>query len=853
MEKLILIDGNSLMNRAYYAMRPFTTKDGTPTNGVFGFVKLLLKIISDKQPQYVVVVFDVHAPTFRHKLYPEYKAGRRGMPEDLVVQFPILKELLQTMQIKVCELPGYEADDIIGTLSRKYNVHSYIYSGDRDAYQLVDDKTSVCFTRKGVSDILELSSENFQAEVGLKPSQIIDLKALMGDVSDNIPGVSGIGEKTARSLLEKYETTEGVYGHLSEISGALHAKLEQGRESAEFSKTLATIDVNAAIDFPLSECLLQIPFPSAVQEKLSELEFKSLLTQEIFTQEPSQNETVALAERNVREYYPETEADALAFLQSEPTSTIACYWSDLQFSFFVNGTECILPIKRGLCDVGFFEEQLRALLGTIFGGAYTIIAYNAKEIRHKLAFFNIAETASYEDVGILKCLSDGLSNADSLDFCLNYFHFDEKYKAYGIFKLWEHYLQNLNEAEKKLYYEVELPLIDVLFDMETTGVCIDTQSLKEFSVRYAKELTELADKIYELAGEKFNINSTQKLGVILFEKLKIGVGSKKSKNSKTYKMTAETLEKYKDEHEIVGYVLRYRKLQKLRSTYVDGFIPLIVNGRIHTTYNQTNTQTGRLSSVAPNLQNIPVRTQEGRELRKLFIAREGCLLIDADYSQIELRLLAHFSGCKELVSAYKNGKDIHAITASQVFNVPLSEVTAEQRREAKAVNFGIIYGISAYGLGNDLGIGTKQAQAYIEKYFSAYPEVKTYMDENVRIAKENKEITTLLGRRRVLNELRSPLYVVRSFGERAAMNMPMQGSSADIIKLAMIGVHKKLVECGYSARLVLQVHDELVIECPEAEVNAVSQILKNEMENAVSLSIPLTVELGVGKSWYETK
>lgn len=858
MEKLVLIDGNSLMNRAFYAMQVFTTKDGTPTNGIFGFVKLLLKIISDKKPEYVAVAFDVHAPTFRHKMYVDYKAGRKPMPDDLAAQFPVLKDVLKTMGIKICEMPGYEADDIIGTLSRKFNVHSYIYTGDRDAYQLVNENTTVCFTRKGVSDILELTNTNFRDEIGLDPLQIIDLKALMGDKSDHIPGVAGVGEKSAYSLLEKYTTVENVYAHLEEIGGALNKKLDTGREDAMFSKKLATIDVNAPIDVCLSECVLKMPFAHSVREKFSVLEFKSLLAKDIFEEQsigeaqdfPSDSEdSVAI----IKEILPQTLGEAIDFIAQEKPELIACNWSEKAFSFCIGTNEVILPIKMGLLDVGFYEDQLTPLLHAIFTHNRKIIVYNAKEFLHRLNSYGVETTACFEDVGILKCLSDGLSNADSLEFCLNYFNLPEKYTAYGVYWLWKHYLKALNPAEKELYYKVELPLVEVLFDMEKEGVCVDSNSLKEFSERYANELTILTKRIYALAEEEFNINSTQQLGKILFEKLKIGTGAKKTKESKNYKTTAEELEKYAEDYEIVRCILRYRKIQKLRSTYVDGFLPLIVKGKVHTTYNQTNTQTGRLSSANPNLQNIPIRTEEGRELRKLFTAREGWTLIDADYSQIELRLLAHFSGCKELVQAYCEGKDIHATTAAQVFNVALEDVTSDMRREAKAVNFGIIYGISAFGLAKDLGISTKKAQEYIDKYFETYSEVKNYMNHNVETAKTEGAVTTLLGRRRVLNELKSSVYTIRAFGERAAMNMPLQGSSADIIKVAMLNVYKKLKEGQFKAKLVLQVHDELVIDCPDEEKAEVAQLLKEEMENAVSLKVPLTVEVGMGQSWYETK
>ena len=862
MEKLILIDGNSLLNRAFYATPVFTTKDGLPTNGVFGFVKLILKIISDKKPTHMAVAFDLRAPTFRHKMYTEYKAGRKPMPEDLAAQLPVLKDVLRLMNIRICEMPGYEADDLIGTIAKKFSIPTYIYTGDRDSYQLVDATTSVCYTKRGVSDILELTAENFKDEIGLTPAQIIELKALMGDKSDNIPGVAGVGEVSAMNLLNKYGDVDGIYAHLDEIAGAMNRRLTENKEMAYFSKKLATIDVNAPFEITLSECVLKQNFNAAVKDKFAELEFKSLLTKDIFNDgdatDVSLNSKKENAVKPVIEMIPQSIAEGIAAIEQSSAEYIACCLSadGFRFCFVEDGTEAkeyVFPIMVGLLDVGFYDYQLRPLLKAVFEGKKRVISYNTKEVMHLLADQDIMHSAPYEDVSILKCLADGLGNTDKLDFCLQYFSLPEKYPAYGLTYLFNHYVEGLRESEKTLYEQVELPLVRVLFNMERQGVCINEQALKEFSVKYNEELAQLVQKIYELAGEQFNVNSTQQLGRILFDKLKIGAGVKKNKESKNYKTTAEELEKYADESEIVRYLLRYRKIQKINSTYIEGFKPLIKNGKVHTTYNQANTQTGRLSSTNPNLQNIPVRTEEGRELRKLFTASPGNILIDADYSQIELRLLAHFSGCKELVKAYCDGKDIHATTASQVFNVPLEMVTSDMRREAKAVNFGIIYGISAFGLATDLGISSKKAKEYIDKYFENYSEVKKYMQENVEKAKNDGYVETLLGRRRVINELRASNFNVRAFGERAAMNMPLQGSSADIIKIAMINVANALSKGGFTAKLVLQVHDELIIDCPEHEAEQVKEILKNEMEKAVALSVPLTVDANIGKTWFETK
>ena len=854
MDKFVLIDGNSLLNRAYYATPVFTAKDGFPTNGIFGFVKLLLKIISDKKPSYLAVAFDLHAPTFRHEMYADYKAGRKPMPEDLVVQVPVLKEVLSLMKIRICELAGYEADDVIGTLARKFGVQTYIYTGDRDSYQLVDENTSVCYTRKGVSDILELSAENFQSEVGLNPAQIIDLKALMGDKSDNIPGVPGVGEKSAMQLLADYGNLDEIYAHLGEIKGALGKKLTDNKESAYFSRKLATIDTDVPVGIQLSECVLRMPFPHAVREKFAELDFRSLTSLPIFdeTEQPRQPEK----EEPIEEIFPASEEEAEKIYAESSCDAIAVFWDDKSFQICPDdGTdrEFIFPVKENLLDVGFFLHSLFPALRTVFTGGKRVLLYNSKEIRHRLHDLGIAFTAPFEDVSLEKYIAEGMSNSDSLEFCLDSHSLPSRCKAHGILRLWNTFGEMLDDAERKLYFEIEKPLSVLLFEMELSGVSIDRGALEEFSVRYGTELKELTQKIYALAGETFNLNSPVQLGKILFEKLRIGSGSK-SKGKRNYSTTAEVLEKYADDYEIVRLLLRYRQIQKLNSTYVEGFRPLIgSDGKVHTTYNQMNTSTGRLSSANPNLQNIPVRNDEGKELRKLFIASPGNVLIDADYSQIELRLLAHFSGCKELIEAYREHRDIHAITASQVFGVPLDKVTPQMRRSAKAVNFGIIYGISSFGLAKDLGISAKRAGEYIDKYFQTYSDVKKYMDENVERAKREGYITTLCGRRRVINELKSSNYNVRSFGERAAMNMPLQGSSADIIKIAMINVRKKLSEAGLHARLVLQVHDELVLDCPEGEKDAASEILQREMENAVSLKVPLTVEIACGKSWFSAK
>ena len=864
MEKLVLIDGNSLLNRAFYATPVFTTKAGLPTNGVFGFVKLILKIISERKPTHFVVAFDLRAPTFRHELYKDYKAGRKPMPDELAKQVPVLKEVLRAMNIRICEKEGYEADDIIGTLAKRFSVPTYIYTGDRDSYQLVDSTTSVCYTRKGVSDILELNADNFQSEIGLTPSQIIDLKALMGDKSDNIPGVAGVGEKSAKTLLEKYSDLNGIYDHLSEITGALHAKLETNEEMARFSYRLATIDVNSPIELELCDCPVKFPLPATAKSKFAELEFKSLLGMDIYEESQVKLEEIEQEEQPITQSVVADDDvlnGLLELLQSNVGDVMGYHETDKEISVCLlesgrvfNGVEYRLPFTVGLLEPGFFDYQLTPLYNVIFGGKRKVIAYATKEIRKRLLELGVEFTTDFEDVSILKCLSEGTVNGDDLNTCLELFSKSTEFKAKGVCELYNEYYSQLNAEEQKLYKEVELPLSVVLFEMEKVGIAVDREYLYDLSARYKKELGELTDRIHALAGETFNVNSTQQLGKILFEKLNIGGGKVKKKSTNSYKTGSPELLKFENDHEIIPLILRYRKIQKLNSTYLEGIKPFIKsNGRIYTTFNQINTSTGRLSSSNPNLQSIPVRNDEGRELRKLFLASEGNVLIDADYSQIELRLLAHFSGSPELIAAFNSGEDIHALTAAQVFNVPIEEVTSDMRRQAKAVNFGIIYGISAFGLAEDLGISQSSAQSYIAKYFETYSLVKEYFENGVAKAKETGYTKTYLGRKRMITELTSSNRVLRSFGERAAMNMPLQGSSADIIKLAMIGVSKRLKSEGLGAKLIMQVHDELIIDCPKSEQEIVKKLLKEEMENAVSLSIPLLVDVGVGENWLNAK
>ncbi len=843
-KKFILIDGNSLLNRAYYAMSVFTTKDGLPTNGIFGFVKLVLKILDEQKPEYLAVAFDLHAPTFRHKLYPEYKGTRRPMPEELVVQVPVLKDLLSAMRIRTVELEGYEADDLLGTLSRRFDgVECFIYTGDRDAYQLVREGVNVCFTRRGVSDIDLLTAENFREKTGLTPEQIIEEKAIMGDASDNIPGVKGVGPKGALTLLQSYGTLDGVYEHLGEIPAGLRQKLTASEASARLSRTLATIDTDVPIDVTLESCRCRLPFPEAAREFFARLEFRSLVNAAYFPEE--RKATICAKEVSVPE--------ALRELPTEGDFSVCLDKNECHI--WAGETEYIFRLRDNFLMPGLFFGELRPLFEALFRGNRRALVPDKKALSHRLDELKLSIECPCEDVSLLRYLADSnVRPSGPLEFGKD-FALPAENCAYGVKLAYEEARRKTDGTpEERLYRELELPLEDVLLDMERTGVRVDTDMFPEFSEKFNRELNDLSARIFELAGvDSFNLNSPFQLSEVLFEKLGYDARGVKRNQRGGYSTSAEVLERLAEKYEIARLILRYREIQKLQSTYIDGIRPLVTGGVVHTTYNQTMTTTGRLSSANPNLQNIPVRTEAGKELRKLFLAREGNLLVDADYSQIELRLLAHCSECKALIQAYNEGADIHAATASRVFGVPLGEVTPALRRRAKTINFGIIYGMSAFGLAKDLGCSTPEAQETINRYFASYPEVKEYMDENVRFAKENGFVKTIFGRKRFIPEIRSSNYNIRSFGERAAMNMPLQGSAADIIKIAMLNVARRIDRDGANAKMVLQVHDELILDVPAGECDAAAKLLKEEMERAAELRVPLIAEVSVGRSWYDAK
>ncbi len=852
MEKMVLIDGNSLLNRAYYATPVFTTKSGMPTNAIFGFTKLLFKILNDIKPDYIAVAFDMKAPTFRHKMYDGYKSTRKPMPDDLAVQVEPLKNLLSAMKIATCGMEGIEADDILGTLSKKFDVHSYIYTGDRDSYQLVDEKTDVCYTKKGVSDLLHLSIDNFKDQTGLNPGQIIDLKALMGDKSDNIPGIPNVGEKTALSLLEQFGSLDGIYLNLDSVKGSLREKFENNRELAYLSYKLATIDRNCEVDLNLDQCAAPQRFNAEVKSIFEEFEFKSFLSLDIFEESDehvAENGKIDYPEKVICKSFSDIEnviSEKDRFSVVLEHDSIEIYDGDKIYC---------AKMQENLQDVAVSIDDFISILNGLFSGPHKkVTAFDFKGLLHELDNYGVKAECDFDDLSLVIYLADSsVSNFNLKELC-NYYLYDYEYRAFAVEEIFEKYFGNLKSQNiYELYVDMEKPLLKILYEMEKSGVKVSIECLNELSKKFYSLAEEYRYKIYKGCDCEFNINSPTKLAEVLYNKL--GLTEVKKKRTGKFSTSADVLEKLVDKAPVVGDILKFRLYQKLLSTYCEGLLPLIDKKThlLHTTYHQTLTSTGRLSSSNPNLQNIPIREEEGRELRKIFVPHEGNIFIDADYSQIELRLLAHFSGCKELIDAYNSGIDIHAVTASQVFGVGLDEVTPKMRREAKAVNFGIIYGISDFGLSKNLNIPVSTAREYIQKYFETYSTVKEYMNKNVEFAQEHGYVATLSGRKRIIPEIKSSNYNLRQFGERAAMNMPLQGSSADIIKIAMINVCNSLKKKGLKAKLILQVHDELVLEAPEEEVEEASEILKYEMENAVKLQVPLTVELHTGKNWYDAK
>ena len=858
MEKLVLIDGNSLINRAFYAMPVLTTKDGTPTNAVYGFMNMFFKMLFEIKPKYVCVAFDLKAPTFRHKLYSEYKGTRKPMPEELRPQIPLLKEVLKLMGVCIMEKEGSEADDIIGTIAKATDVMTYIFTGDKDSFQLVDEQTEVHFTKRGISDVEIYTAENFTQKTGITPAQIIELKALMGDSSDNIPGIPGVGEKTAINLIQTYGDVDGLYANLDNLKGKLLEKVVAGKDLAYLSKTLATIDVNVPIDTDLKNMVIGSTFSPKVKEKFYQLEFKSLVNKnELFGDSDGLSQTDTVENVAEGDALPQViTVENLSQISSaiEGAKEFSLYYNDKLFSLYDGKVEYAIPVMVSLLEGGFGAKEILAVLSPVFNAKVPLTVFNKKDLK-RLIYKVCGGTLSCPtlDLSILKYLADFGTN-DTADSVIEEYGLSLSTPAYSIKKAFNDLYSKLDGDTKKLYEEVELPLSDVLFDMEQSGFKVDANELYLTGDKYKKDILELENSIRELTDEpNLNVNSPKQLGEVLFEKLKIGKG-KKTKTG--YSTSAEVLESLEHAHPVVPFILKYRKIQKLLSTYIDGFKPLIDknSGLVHTSFNQTVTATGRLSSKEPNLQNIPVRDEEGRELRKFFVSRfNGGQIVGADYSQIELRLLADFSNCKPLINAFNNEEDIHTATASKVFKTPLDEVTKLMRSKAKAVNFGIIYGISEYGLAKQIKTSPAEARGYITSYFAEYPEVKNYMDDNVNFAKKTGYSITMLGRKRVIRELASPSFAIRQFGERVAMNMPLQGSAADVIKLAMLGVSRRIENEKLKSKLILQVHDELIIDAHPEEIDAVINLLKEEMEGAVKLKVKLTVSVGGGKTWFDAK
>ena len=880
MKKLLIIDGNSILNRAYYGIRPLTAPDGTPTNAVYGFLNILLKHLDEESYDYLCVAFDVKEKTFRHKRYELYKAQRKPAPEDFLVQLPLMKEVLAAMNCMCMELPGYEADDIIGTVSKicdQSDVECNILTGDKDDLQLISDNTTVklVVTRMGRTTTTDYHPEQFREKYGIEPSEFIDVKALMGDASDNIPGVAGVGEKTAMSLIQNYKNIDYIYEHIDEleIKEGVRNKLKNDRDNAYLSYELATIDRNAPIDFD---------FSTAVRGDYNESELAALFTR-----------------LNFRSFISKLKLDKAAEA-AEATDTIEGIGKSADFKDLISAARAakkvayilsgnrlfIKPPKGDVIYADADKEDLKEFFGDseiskvgydikediIAVSEYGIDApespFRAMTFDVMLAAYILDPTQSSYPIDTLctKYLSAYLDCDDSADGGEQLSMLDviepssDKTqliinRVYAIERLAE---KMADEVEKNgqhyLYYDVELPLTEVLARLQLRGMYVDRDELTDFGRMLDDRINLLCDEIYSLAGEEFNINSPKQLGVILFEKLELPFGKKNKSGG--YSTNAEILEKLRDKHEIVEKVLEYRQLAKLKSTYVTG-LSSVVNpktGRIHSHFNQTVTNTGRLSSTEPNLQNIPVRTPLGREIRKMFIAeKDGWTLIDADYSQIELRVLAHIADDSAMKQAFLDNEDIHTQTAATVFKTPVDEVTPLMRSRAKAVNFGIVYGIGAFSLAKDIGTSRAEAQQYIDEYLAHYGNVALYMNQVIESAKECGYITTVLGRRRYIPELSASSHQLRMFGERVAMNAPIQGSAADIIKIAMVNVDRRLAESGLSARLVLQVHDELIVESPESEKDAAAAILKEEMEKAYKLSVPLIVDMNSGKSWYDTK
>lgn len=823
-DSLIIIDSNSLLNRAFYAMTGLVTSRGEPVGAMYGFTVMMLKLIEDYRPKYIAATFDVHAPTFRHGMSDAYKATRKPMPKELGDQIDQMKNLLDVLGVKRFELAGYEADDLIGTMAKRSGVFTYIVTSDRDSLQLVSDSTHVLLTKRGITDLEDVSPDGVPGIFGVPADRVIDFKALAGDSSDNIAGVPGIGDKSAADLITAYGSLDGIYAHLDDIKGARHDKLLSGKDSAYLSYKLAKIDCDVPIDFDLEACKLRFPFPAAAREAIDRYEFKSLL---------KRNDIFESADAPI----PHAQKAETVTLksQAELSSVISQAGDDVAILFTQDGlhialdgtTDYFAPITDDLLSVFTTGSCIEAIAPLLYKH---VLAYDLKALLHTVA---PREIKNADDVALMSYLLEyRLSPTDAAE-------------------LFGDYVECKNAIDERgmtnLYYNIELPLLRVLFDMETDGFTVDRDKLDEIDVQFSKLEADSAARVREIYGKDINLNSPKQLGTALFDELKIPYPGKPP-----YSTKAEVLQQLAGEYEIVDEILKYRFNSKIKSTFIDGIRKALrPDHTVHTSFNQMSTATGRLSSTDPNLQNIPTRSDEGRILRSIFVPREGNILVDADYSQIELKLLAHFSGDPKMTEAFNTGVDIHRSTAAEVFGVPIDQVTPAMRRDAKAVNFGIVYGISNFGLSRNINISAKKADGYIKRYFERFPAVKAYLDGLIELAKSRGYAETAFGRRRAIPELTSARFQMRKFGERVAMNTPLQGTAADIIKIAMVNVRARLI--GMKSKLILQVHDELVIDTAFDELDEVKKILKTEMENAVSLSVPLDVDISVGKNWMECK
>ena len=883
-EKLVLIDGHSILNRAFYGIPDLSNAEGLHTNAIYGFLNIMFKIIEEENPSFLAVAFDLKAPTFRHKIYPEYKGTRKGMPDELHEQVPIMKEVLQAMGILIMEKEGLEADDILGTFAKKaqgQGLEIALVSGDRDLLQIADEniKIRIPKTKSGKTEVEDYYAKDVLETMQVTPTQFIELKALMGDTSDNIPGVPKIGPKTATDLMVAYGSLENIYAHLDEISKkSVRETLREHRDLADLSKILATIEINADIPYTLEQAKYTNPFTKDAYLLFKKLEFKNLL---------NKFEKDAVNENNEKDNFKLV----TDFSQVEDIFNLAKSKEYISFytlednnkkksgeKEFVGLSLClskeevyIIPVegfltKRYLCSklkelaqcvklISFDIKQQYSYLEAASGRGYfdvLIGAYLCNPLKNDYSIVDIAS----EYLGLMISDRNQLLEKNSIKQALE--EKTDKFIEYAGFISYVSYMampEIKNRLEKEgmlsLFEEIEMPLSFVLYRMEREGVKVEKEALKEYGDALLVRIEKLENAVYEQAGEKFNLNSPKQLGEILFGKLQLP-GGKKTKTG--YSTAADVLEKLAPDYPMIADILEYRTLAKLKSTYADGLGTCIEeDGKIHTTFNQTITATGRISSTEPNLQNIPMRMELGRQIRKVFVPKEDYVFVDADYSQIELRLLAHMSEDERLIDAYKQDSDIHRITASNVFHIPMEEVTDLQRRNAKAVNFGIVYGISSFGLSQDLSISRKEAAQYIDKYFETYPGVKVYLDRLVSEGKEQGYVTTLFGRKRPIPELSSSNFMQRSFGERVAMNSPLQGTAADIMKIAMIRVFERMEKEQLKSKMILQVHDEILIEAAKEDVETVTKILEEEMKGAAGLAVTLEVDIHSGTDWYEAK